>query len=278
MYADDTQLYISMNSDDRNRAIRKLDVCLKEVRTWMGGNHLFLNDNKTEILHVSSHMKSNQELPPFCFGEIKPAEAVRDLGVVIDKHLSLRRHINLVCRRASFALRRIGGIRHLLNQKTTEILIHAFVTSLLDNCNSLLFSVPDKDISKLQRIQNSAARLVSMSSKYNHITPILKELHWLPIPARIHYKVILLTFKAIHGLAPTYLSELIAQYLPTRSLRSASQNLLVINRSRTKTFGDRSFECAAPTLWNSLASTLRAQSDKDMFQKELKTYLFNISF
>ena len=111
-----------------------------------------------------------------------------------------------------------------------------------------------------------------MSSKYNHITPILKELHWLPIPARIHYKVILLTFKAIHGLAPTYLSELISQYLPTRSLRSASQNLLVVHRSRTKSFGDRSFECAVPTLWNSLPGTLRAQSNIDIFQKELKTY------
>lgn len=144
--------------------------------------------------------------------------------------------------------------------------------------NRLLFRLSDKDVSKLQRIQNSAARLVSMSKKCNHITPILKELHWLPVKSRIQYKVILLTFRATHGLAPIYLSELIAPYIPTRSLRSASQVLLVVNRGRTKTFGDRSFTCAAPILWNSLPSTLRVQSNIDLFRKHLKTYLFDNSY
>ncbi|XP_033631811.1 uncharacterized protein LOC117293560 [Asterias rubens] len=153
----------------------------------------------------------------------------------------MRRHINIVCRNASLALRRIGKIRSFLNITTTETLIHAFVSSLLDNCNGLLYDIPDKDLSKLQRIQNLAARLIARSKKQNHITPILQELHWLPVNARIQYKVLLLTFNAVHGLSPHYISELITPYTPTRSLRSSSQLLLQVPPYRTKTLITQDF-------------------------------------
>ena len=116
---------------------------------------------------------------------INPSDTVRDLGVLFDQYGTMKPHVNEVCRKASAALWRIGKIRSLLDQKTTERLIHAFVTSRLDYCNSLLFGLNDCLLSRLQLIQNSAMRLVTLSRKFDHITPILADFHWLPVSERI---------------------------------------------------------------------------------------------
>ena len=123
------------------------------------------------------------------------------------------------------------------------------------------------DLTKRQRIKNSAARLVSRSKKQNHITPILAELQWLPIKARIQNKIILLAFNAVHGFAPHYISELVSPYKPTRSLRSSTQQLLQVPQQRTKTYGERTFVYSAPTLWNSLPHALRSQANIELFKK-----------
>ena len=183
-------------------------------------------------------------------------------------------HIMVTCYKASLALRTLGSICQFLCKRTTEILVHAFISSILDNCNSLLVGLPDKEISKLQRIQNSAARLVSLSKKCDHITPVLKSLHWLPVRSRIEYKINLMTFKIIHGFCPDYLSHLISCYVPSRSLRSSSQNLLNVPRCRTKTFGNRAFSFQSPILWNALPCTIRSQQNIDLFKKQLKSHLF----
>ena len=280
IYADDTQLYISVKPGEENITIPKIEKCLQEIRLWMQDNFLFLNDSKMEILHLSSHFRRVRELPPIVVNNIQtnPSKVVRNLGVMMDNQLSLRNQVNTVCRKASFALRRISKVRRFLNKSSTEILVHAFISSILDNCNSLLIGIPNKDIAKLQRIQNSAARLVSLCNKYDHITHVLKEMHWLPIKYRIEFKIIMLTFKCINGKSPKYLSDLIVQYTPARSLRSASQNLLVVKKAKTKTYGDRAFSCIAPSLWNSLPLSVRSESDIHTFQTKLKTHLFCKSY
>ena len=108
----------------------------------------------------------------------------------------------------------------------TEILVHAFVSSRLDYCNSLLHGSPKYVPQKLQRAQNAAARLIKLSRKYDHITPHLMDLHWLPIEYRIQFKILLLTYKTLNGLAPSYLSDLLQRYAPVRNLRSFSAFLL----------------------------------------------------
>ena len=90
-----------------------------------------------------------------------------------------------------------------------------------------LYGLPDSHIAKLQRIQNSAARLVTRTCFHDHITPVLQKLHWLPVRYRIMYKILILTYKCIHGLAPLYLQELIQEYKPTRNLRSSSKLNLI---------------------------------------------------
>ena len=246
----------------------------------MQDNFLFLNDSKMEILHLSSHLRHVKELSPITVNGIKSysSKAVRNLGVVMDNHLSMRNHVNTICSKASFALRRISKVRRFLSRSSIEILVHAFISSILDNCNSLLVGIQDKDIAKLQKIQNSAARLVSLCKKYEHITPILKGLHWLSIKYRIVYKIILLTFKCLSGQSPQYRQDLVIPYVPARSLRSASQNCLVVKRGKTKAYGDRAFSCIAPLLWNSLPYSVRSDSDINTFQTKLKTYLFQKSY
>ena len=166
-------------------------------------------------------------------------------------------HITSICKSASYHLRNISRIRKFLSMKTTEILVHAFVSSKLDHCNSLLYNVP-KYIKKLQSVQNAAARLITCSRKYDHITPILKELHWLPVSEPIKFKILLLTFKALHQQSPTYIQDLLTCYQPSRSLRSSSSLHLNPINFNLKSYGSRAFAVSAPELWNSLPVFIRS--------------------
>ena len=130
-------------------------------------------------------------------------------------------------------------------------------------------------IDRLQRIQNNAARLVTGSSKFDHVSPLLSSLHWLPVSDRIDYKISSLTYSAVCGTGPAYLSELVQLYTPSRSLRSSSDTkLLHIPSVRTKSCGQRSFTYLAPTTWNNLPASLRHAESVTSFKSSLKTHLF----
>ena len=159
----------------------------------------------------------------------------------------------------------MGKIRHYVDHQTTKKLVHAFVLSRLDQCNSFLYGLPNVHLDKLQHVQNCATRLVTCNNKYTHIAPIQRELHWLPIIARIEYKIILLTYKSLKGRAPFYLRSLLSSYAPKRMLRSSAKHLLQTPIATTKAHVERSFSVAAPKLWNNLP---------DSFKKNLKTFLY----
>ena len=143
------------------------------------------------------------------------------------------------------------------------------------SCLHILFGLPSYQIEKLQRVQNPAARLVTRTKKSEHISPVLYDLHWLTVKNRIIFKILLITFKALHGLAPGYLSDLITPHRPSRSLRSMVANLLILPKCRTKTYGERAFAVAGPTLWNSLPQPMRELTSVNQFKAHLKTYLFD---
>ena len=132
-------------------------------------------------------------------------------------------HINNICRSGSLALRNIGIVRKYLDQTNTERPVHAFITSRLDYCNSLLYGVPEKDLNKLQRLQDSAARLVTRTKLRDHITPVLRTLHWLPVRQRVTFKILLIVYKIVNQIAPAYICDLLQQYVPKRVLRSATK-------------------------------------------------------
>ena len=160
----------------------------------------------------------------------------------------------------------------------TVSLVHAFITSRVDYCNSLLHGLPDSHIMKLQRIQNAAARLVIGAPRFCHVTPLLFHLHWLPISYRIKFKILLLTFKCLYGLAPNIIIDLISHEKPSRYyLRSNDSLLLELPSTKTRpTLGDRAFQSAAPYLWNALPSTICNIKTLDTFKTAVKTHFFKI--
>ena len=153
----------------------------------------------------------------------------------------------------------------------SERIIHTFITSKLDYCNAILYGLPQAQLDKLQCIQNTAARIVSKTKKSQHITPVLRSLHWLPIRERIVFKLLLLTYKALNGQAP---SDLLTKYKPSRNLWSGTKYLLTVPRSNTKSYGDRSFQVFVAELFNKLLMELKTAVSTNSFKAQLKTYLF----
>ena len=179
-----------------------------------------------------------------------------------------------VCRSASFALHKIGSIRQFLTKETTKRLLQALVMSRIDFCNSLLYGLPDAQINKLQRVQNSAARLIAKRRSHESVTPLLRELHMLRVRERIDFKILLLTFQCLIKSAPVYLQQLISEYSPSRNLRSGKKSLLIVPATNTQSYGSRSFYSASPQLWNNLPQSIKQADSTDKFKSMLKTYFF----
>lgn len=188
--------------------------------------------------------------------------------------MSLELHSKQLVRNCFFQLRNISKLRSFVAKGELEMIIHAFISSRLDYCNSLFSCLSKKELYRLQAVQNSAARLLIHIKKREHITPVLEALHQLPV----YFKILVLTFRALHGQAPTYITDLTQLHTPTRSLRSLDQSLLVVPRTYFKTRGDQSFQAVAPRLWNALPLFLRCANSVEFFKKQLKTLLFKQDF
>ena len=244
----------------------------------MTNNLLKLNGDKTELIVITTSDKNSesQNIVVNVDGTDiqQTSEAPRNLGVLFDSTCSLSKHVSNVCKSINYQLYSIGKIRKYLNTTTTERLVNSCVTSRLDYCNSLLYGIKESTLSQLQYCQNNAARVISLRRKYDHISPVLKDLHWLPVGKRIEYKIILLTYKALNGLAPNYLRDILKMYTPSRVLRSEGQHLLLVPRYRLEGFGRRCFAHAAPYLWNPLPLTIKCAPSIDIFKTSLKTHLF----
>ena len=287
IYADDSGLYIACDILACSTIVARIETCVDEIRNWMMSNMLALNDGKTEVVWFTPCTVDSQfSSMNIRVGEamISPSNVVRDLGVMLDSFGLMDEHIRYVCRGASHSLWRISKIRKLLDQSSAEKLVHAFVTSKLDYCNSLLFGLPAYKLSKLQHIQNSAARLVTGRKRGRHIdmTSLLNDLHWLPIDERVRFKILCQIFKIVNQseIAPKYLSELITIDRPIHNTRrSVGVRLNPFSvkhhgKQLSKTYGDRAFSVYAPKLWNSLPVDLRMIESFNLFKKSLKTFIF----
>ena len=241
-------------------------------------NKLKLNQDKTEIVLISSRYRLRPPLDSLQIGNVTvvPSSSARNLGVIFDKCFNFEEHIkSIFCKSSHYHIRNIAKIRKYIDEESAKIVVHAFVTAKLDSCNSLLYGLPQHLISRLQSMQNTAARVVTRTRKFDHITPVLKQPHWLPVRYRIVFIILLPVYKVLNGTAPSHISELLNS---ERKLRSSSQHLLATPKARLKTHGERAFAVAAPRLWNSIPLELRSSSSIDMFKPHLKTYHFKQAF
>ena len=168
----------------------------------------------------------------------------------------------------------MSKIRKYLSEDSAKTLTHAFVTSRLDNMNSLLYDLPKVQIDRLQNIQDHSVRIIKQKRKFDHITSDKIELHWLPVEFRIKFKILLLVYKCLHGKGPAYLASMLEEHCPPRVLRSATQLRLRAPPVPQKRYGDRAFSVAGPVLWNKLPMFLKKSPSVDSFKRNLKTYLF----
>jgi hypothetical protein len=279
-YADDTQLYLTFDLHKQEEALAQMEACVNDIRQWMRQNKLKLNDDKSELLVLTSPRQAHKvTINSITIGDfvVNASSEAKNLGATFDCTLCLGQHITSLVKSCNFQLRSIGQARKFLTQDATERVIHAFISSRLDCGNSLLYRLPEHQLQRVQRLQNTAARILTRTRKFDHITPVLQSLHWLPVSERIDFKILCLTYKCLHDQAPNYLQELIQLYKPSRDLRSCSKGLLKIPDTHLKTYGDRSFAKAAPTLWNALPLVIRESDSLDSFKACLKTYLFKKS-
>ena len=185
---------------------------------------------------------------------IKPSEKVRDLGrslsfdfqgVILDQTISFDDHISTICQSAHFHIRNIGRIRNLLSFDACTTLIHALISRRLDYCNSLLYNIADAKVERLQKVQNQAARILTRSPRRDHITPVLKQLHWLKVRERIRNKVLILAHKSFYETAPQYLSALVTRKDYVKNTRSSTDHYLLctppLSKDCSNTFLERSF-------------------------------------
>ena len=161
-----------------------------------------------------------------------------------------------------------------------KTLVHALVISRVDYGNALLYGITDRLLHRLEMIQHSAARIIMCIKRHDRqsITAVLQHLHWLTVKWRIYYKIVVLVFRALHGLAPAYVTTLITSYEPRRALRSAGTALLCVPRHNLERYGRRSFSCAGPALWNSLPETMRLADSLNSFESQLKTHYFKLAY
>ena len=242
----------------------------------MARYHLKLNLDKTELLYIPHRTSPLRELSVTVDGTtVTASHSARNLGVVLDDQLDFKEQVAATSRSCRFLLYNIRRIRPYLTH--TQLLVQAMVISRLDYCNSLLESLPACVIQPLQLIQNAAARLVFNLMKFSHVTPLLRSLYWLPVAARIRFKVLILAYAAANKTAPHYLQDIIQAYTPTRPLRSAATGRLARPSGRaTRSFRLQSFSTLAPKWWNDLPIPIRTAPSLPIFHRSLKTHLFTL--
>jgi len=282
--ADDVQIYGSCRPTEAGPLITQLSACVYKVSSWMASNRLQVNPSKTEVLWCSSSRRQHQ-IPSFPLTvdttSVSPVASVGDLAVYLDADLTFRTHVNAVVKACFAVLRQMRSIRRCLRRHTLTTLIHSLVIIKVDYCSSLLAGVSSQLLSRLQFVFNAAARMIYSSRRSEHITPLLRELHWLKVPQRIQFRLCVLRYQCLHGTAPAYLSESlhsVANIGARRCLHSADTSTLLFPSTRRSTVGDQAFPVAVARAWNALPVTVRGASTLSAFCRQLKTHLYCCTF
>jgi len=189
-YADDTQVYVTTQASDQGTAMGRLTSCIVMIRDWMASNCLKLNEDKTQVIWLGTRQqlsKLTENRLTLLNATVQFSTVVNNLGVLIDSQLSMSNHIAALSRSCFFHVRQLRLIRQSLTPEAMNTLVQDFITTRLDSCNSVLVGVSNQLLQRMQVIQNAAARFITGARRFEHMTPVLRNLHWLPIWHRIKF-------------------------------------------------------------------------------------------
>ena len=252
----------------------------------MARRKLKLNDGKTEISVILGNLRNvfvaNFGVMSFGDTQLVPCESAKNLGVVLNSSLSFRSHIDSIVKTCNFHICNLYMIRDFVNRKNLVALVHSFIVSKEDYCNSLFIGLPNVILKKVQSVLNRAARLIFNLPPRVPTTSSLIELHWLPLKARIEFKICLITFKALKFNQPSYIRELLSfsSHESTLGLRSADDpyRLHEPRAIGERGFAIRSFSYIAPRLYNNLPMTIKVTDSLNTFKSHLKAFLFSPAY
>ena len=302
IYADDITLLLSF--DPKLSPLKLLNDCTCALSNWLMFNGLRLNPTKSEVLWTGTRqqvLSAAAHEPNLVIADlpVTSSQSVKITGVTFDNQLSFSDHISDVCKGVNYHLRALSHIRRFLDTSSANLLAVSIIGSRIDYCNSLFSGISDFNMLRLQRLQNRAAHIVTNANRTTPSNQLLRQLHWLPVPNRIDFKIATLTFKTLTTRQPAYLYSLINPHSSSRSLRSSSQHLLSVPRISSAT-QSKAFSCYAPALWNKLPQSLRSlafpldlslasnsytasttwslteASNLPSFKRSLKTFLFDL--
>ena len=290
LYADDSQLYIAfhpMKPEETEELKKKIQECLAEIQNWMVDNYMKLNESKTELLLIAKPLVlRNLDVDmTFTFGEVdvKPTDCKGDswksLGVKLDPSLNMERQLNSVKQKCMWTLSNLQKIGRYFDRETKLILVKQLVISKLDYCNALYVSLPMKYLKKLKSVLNCGIRFIyNINNRDEDLLPYYKRAHILPIEQRIQFKICLLSYKVVYGIAPQYLNELLEvdsqSALSKTRLKSNDTLRLKTTRPSKTRVGERRLTNCAPDLWNSLPLEIRSLQNVETFKQHLKTHFF----
>ena len=271
-FADDSQGYESF--DLTNVSWQRIQTLIMEIKSWLKIKFQKLNEDKTKFMLVGSKRKLkeflkhyNQTYISLNNFKIKLLHEVKDLGIFLDENLSLHSQVKRVIKSCNHQIRNLYFVKKYITTKCLKMLVVHQILSRIDYCNSIYINLPNYLLRKLQMCMNKAARLIHGIGLADRVTPCLIALHWLPIKARLIYKVCCIVKNTLLTQQPAYLK---VHLIPTR-------NRLQVPRIYTS-YGRRMYQYYAPFLYNSLPRALKESTNIQKFKKLLKTHLFSLAY
>ena len=270
-------MYMCFPVIDSDVTMTFMNEDLERIQNWCFQNLLLINPGKTQLMVYGSRQMVAKL--PECFHlsllgkQLNPNELTKDLGVTFDCNLNFNEHIIKVTAQCMSALGQINRVKHAFSKELLIIIINSLVFSKLYYCSSVWPTTSKRNVKKLQLVQNFAARIIRGAGKYDHVTPILKELRWILVEKQLYYRDAVLAFKCMNGLAPEYLCSLFItrEAVSRRSTRQSGQLNLPFFASTT---GQKSFKYRIAKLWNELPSDIKLCRSIGVFKTNLKKELF----
>lgn len=278
-YVDDSKVFLSFPIKDLDQATQNLEMDLNRVAKWCSGNQLLINPGKTKFLLIGTSQQI-RSLPidmslNFLGKSIKPVSSAKDLGVIFDFQLTYDCHITHLVSSCMSKLCQINRVKNSFDSDTLSLIITALVINKLLYCSTVWSNTSSSNLKKLQSVQNFACRIITKTRKFDHITPALRQLNWLPIEQLLLFRDTIMAYKCVNNLAPSYLSKLFCKRTELHDHPMRDKDLLNIPLYKTAS-GQRTFRYRATKIWNDLETNFKHIVTLNDFKKKLKSHMLNL--